>query len=74
MCNNEGILAKMNVVAFYSNTGQSKAVAEYVAKELNFPVVDIESVKDKRYENLYLLPSKRRKDNPPMSLQKSRRF
>ena len=45
----------MNVVAFYSNTGQSKAVAEYVAKELNFPIVDIESDKDKRYENLVLV-------------------
>lgn len=45
----------MNAVVFYSNTKQSESVAEYLAKELCYPIVDIEKIADIRYKNLVLV-------------------
>lgn len=45
----------MNAVAFYSNTGESKAVAEYLANALGYPLADIERGGGSRYENLVLV-------------------
>ena len=44
----------MNAVAFYSNTGQSKVIAEYFANQLEYPLVDIETGCAKHYQNLVL--------------------
>ena len=44
----------MNAVAFYSNTGQSKVIAEYLANQLEYPLVDIETECAKHYQNLVL--------------------
>lgn len=45
----------MNAVVYYSNTSQSKSVAEYLAKELNYPLLDIEKVVLSKYINLVLV-------------------
>lgn len=45
----------MNAVIFYSNTGQSKSVAEYFANNLKFPLIDIESNKEKIYDSVVLV-------------------
>jgi len=45
----------VNAVIFYSNTGQSRAVAEFFSKELEYPLVSIENSKAERYENLVLV-------------------
>lgn len=45
----------MNAVVFYSNTGESRAVAEYLADKLGYPLFDIENFKNENYENLTLV-------------------
>ena len=45
----------MNAVVFYSNTGQSEAVAKYLAEQLCYPIIDIEKIKDTCYKNLVLV-------------------
>ena len=45
----------MNAVAFYSNTGQSKAIAAYLANQLGYPLTDIETKCMKHYRNLVLV-------------------
>lgn len=45
----------MNAVIFYSATGQSAAVAEYFAKRLGFPIVEIKEAAGKEYENAVLV-------------------
>ncbi len=45
----------MNAVAFYSNTGESKAVAEYLADGLRYHLVDIERGGESHYNNLVLV-------------------
>lgn len=45
----------MNAVAFYSNTGESKAVAKFLAESLNYPLFDIEKVSVAEYQNLVLV-------------------
>ena len=45
----------MNAVIFYSNTGQSKAVATYFADALKYPLWDIETNCAKCYHNLVLV-------------------
>lgn len=45
----------MNAVIFYSNTGQSKAVATYFADALKYPLWDIETNCAKCYHNLVLI-------------------
>lgn len=45
----------MNAVVFYSNTGQSKSVAEFFAKQLNYSLVDINKACDICYQNLVLV-------------------
>lgn len=45
----------MNAVVFYSNTGQSKSIAKYLAEQLGYPIFDIEKIKDAYYKNLVLV-------------------
>lgn len=45
----------MNAVVFYSNTGQSKAIAIYFANQLGYPLVDIETKCAEHYQNLVLV-------------------
>lgn len=45
----------MNAVVYYSNTGQSRAVAEYLAERLGYPAVDIESCGETRFGCLVMV-------------------
>jgi ferredoxin len=45
----------MNAVVFYSNTGQSRSVAKYLARQLCYPIVDIEKIEGACYKNLVLV-------------------
>ena len=45
----------MNAVVFYSNTGQSKAIAMYFANQLGYPLADIEIKCAEYYQNLVLV-------------------
>ena len=45
----------MNAVVFYSNTGQSRAVAEFFAERLKYAIVDIWECKEVRYHDLVLV-------------------
>jgi len=45
----------MNAVAYYSPTGQSKAIAEFFSERLGYPLVDIESSPVKNYHSLVLV-------------------
>lgn len=45
----------MNAVVFYSNTGQSRLVAEYFAKQLSFPLESIENVRTVDFQDLVLV-------------------
>ncbi len=45
----------MNAVVFYSNTGQSKAIAAYFAKQLGYPLADMERKCAEYYQNLVLV-------------------
>ena len=45
----------MNAVVFYSNTGQSKAIAAYLANQLGYPLADMEIKCAEYYQNLVLV-------------------
>lgn len=45
----------MNAVAYYSNTGQSRIIAKYLADQSSFSLIDIESECAKEYKNLVLV-------------------
>jgi len=45
----------MNAVVFYSNTGQSKAIAAYFANQLGYPLADMETKYAEHYRNLVLV-------------------
>ena len=45
----------MNAVVFYSNTGQSKAIATYFANQLGYPLADMEIKCAEYYQNLVLV-------------------
>ena len=45
----------MNAVVYYSNTGQSELVANYLAKETGFPALRVEDLSNLNYENLVLV-------------------
>ena len=45
----------MNAVVFYSNTGESKAVAAYLADRLEYPLADMEATCVQHYQNLVLV-------------------
>ncbi len=45
----------MNAVVFYSNTGQSKAIAAYLANQLGYPLADMETKCAEHYQNLVLV-------------------
>ena len=45
----------MNAVVFYSNTGQSKAIASYFSDNLGYPLEDIETSCTDYYQNLVLV-------------------
>ena len=44
-----------NAVVYYSNTGQSKAVADYLAGRLGYPLADLQESGEVQYENLVLV-------------------
>lgn len=44
----------MNAVIYYSNTGECKRIAEYFAKQLGFPLVDMANA-EHQYENAVLV-------------------
>ena len=45
----------MNAVVFYSNTGQSKAIATYFASQLGYSLTDMETKCAEYYQNLVLV-------------------
>ena len=45
----------MNAVVFYSNTGQSEAIAAYLSNQLGYPLVDMETKCADHYQNLVLV-------------------
>lgn len=45
----------MGTVVFYSNTGNSKKIAEYFAEQLNFPLVNIEENDNCCFDSLVLV-------------------
>ncbi len=55
MCNNEGVFQRLNGVLYYSNTGQSKRIAEYVSKKLDYPIADMLTTGNFVYENLVVV-------------------
>ena len=57
----------MNAVVYYSNTGQSKAIAEYFAHQLSFPLADVEQLSNVCYENLVLVFPVHCQNVPPVA-------
>ena len=45
----------MNAVVYYSNTGQSRSVAEFLSNQLGYALTNIEAVDLEKYENLVLV-------------------
>ena len=45
----------MNAVVYYSNTGQSEAIAGYFAEQLEYPLADIEANPGNCFQNLVLV-------------------
>lgn len=45
----------IDAVVYYSNTGQSKSVASYLAKKLGFTVMNMEQCKENNFHNLVLV-------------------
>lgn len=45
----------MNVVVYYSNTGQSRIVAQFLANQLEYALVDIEVADIQEYRNMVLV-------------------
>jgi len=45
----------MNAVVYYSNTGQSRSVAEYFSAQLGYPLMDLNEGFTKSYQNLVLV-------------------
>lgn len=45
----------MNAVIYYSNTGQSRSIAEYFASRLGYSVFSIENCANAHYENVLLV-------------------
>ena len=45
----------MNAVVYYSNTGQSRSVAEFLSNQLGYALTNIEAVALEEYENLVLV-------------------
>lgn len=45
----------MNAVVYYSNTGQSKAVAAFLAERTGFPLLDITAVRGQDFDSLVLV-------------------
>ena len=51
----EGVHKQMNAVVFYSNTGESQAIAEYLAGRLEYPLSDVKNASEVVYEDLVLV-------------------
>lgn len=45
----------MNAVVYYSNTSQSRAIAEYFAKELKYTLIDLKELENADFINLVLV-------------------
>ena len=54
MRNHEKVFV-MNAVFYYSNTNQSKRIAEYISEKLSFPLIDIAFYKGEKMENSVLV-------------------
>ena len=55
MCHHEGIFSKMNVVIYYSNTGESKKIAEFLAEKTGFSLLQVEEAEKGFYWNVILV-------------------
>lgn len=55
MCHNEGIYRKVNVVIYYSNTNQSKRIAEYIAQQSGFSLSDIFDLTEYSFDTAVLV-------------------
>lgn len=55
MCNNEGIHTKLNAVIYYSETGQCKKIAEYLAAKSGFSLLDIYGINEFDFEKAILV-------------------
>ena len=55
----------MNAVVYYSNTGQSRAVAEHLAERLDYPIADMEACQEVRFDSLVLVCPVYCQDMPP---------
>ncbi|MBE6653543.1 MAG: hypothetical protein E7610_09045 [Ruminococcaceae bacterium] len=55
MCDYARVHKAMNAVVFYSNTGQSKAIATFFANQLGYPLADMETKCAEHYHNLVLV-------------------
>lgn len=51
----EGVFREVNAVVYYSNTGQSAEVADYLANALHFPAFSMENASERYYETLVLV-------------------
>jgi len=45
----------MNAIIYYSNTNQSKYIAQYFEKKLGYPLIDICNIKKYSYQNVVLI-------------------
>ncbi|MDE6275949.1 MAG: 4Fe-4S binding protein [Clostridia bacterium] len=55
MRNNEGIYKVTNAIVYYSNTNQSKRIAQYFADNLHYPIWDIFEIPIHDFDNLVLV-------------------
>ena len=55
MRDHAGVHRAMNAVVFYSNTGQSKAIAAYFASQLGYSLAEVETSDVVQYQNLVLV-------------------
>ena len=50
-----GIFCSVNAVVFYSNTGESRAIAAYLADKLGYRLAALEDEKTEKYQSLVLV-------------------
>ena len=55
MRDNEGISEIMNAIVYYSNTNQSKHIAQYFQTKLNYPIIQICDAQTRDFDNLAIV-------------------
>lgn len=55
MCSNERILPRLNAVIYYSNTGESRRIARYVADSLGYELLDMPALTRFEFGNLVIV-------------------